>query len=392
MDISISREKCCGCRTCVLECPTKAINFSADEYGFEYPIVDQNKCIQCGLCSRVCPALNPPQRDAHLRCGAALAKDAAVLKNCSSGGLFGLFAGEIINSGGVVYGAALDQNLQLKTTAAKSISELSPLYKSKYFLCDTDGQFANIKDNLEKGGRVLYCSSPCQIQALNLYLKKEYPNLITADFVCHGVGSQALFDKSIQYLENKKKIKIIKYSFRSKDANDSSNYYCEYHYMKDQKENTSRTLYLYDPYYNAYQKRLACRDSCYDCHFASDKRASDITIADFHTIDQYYPSVDRFAGVSMFVCNTEKGLDFFNQFSERLEVYDMPWSEVVRNNRFHNTEKPPKNRDMFLETLRNESFDVLVQKYLKALLSWKQIIYYHSPKFVRNIALKIIKR
>ncbi len=392
MNISTVQQKCCGCRTCMLQCPVNAIAFSTDAYGFEYPVLDEDRCIHCGKCLAVCPALMPPKNGSHLRCGAALAKDSKFLKSGSSGGLFPIFAQEIIRQGGLVYGAALDKDLKLKTTKAASCSELFNLYKSKYFLCDTGESFTEIKNALEQGTPVLYCSSPCQIQALALFLKREYANLITVDFACHGVGSQWLFDKSIQYMEQKKRLQIVRYSFRLKKPNAASSHYYEFHYKKGGETRQRSGLYLYDPYYNAYQKRLACRDSCYDCHFAARERSSDITIGDFHDIEKYHPDIDRFAGVSMFVCNTEKGKTFFDQVSPKLQLYDMPWSQIVRSNRFSNQEIPPKDRVPFLNALKSESFSVVVRRYLHPRLSWKQIVYYHCPKFIRSIVLRIIRR
>lgn len=35
--------------------PKKAINMLEDDEGFEYPHIDENKCIRCFQCVRVCP-------------------------------------------------------------------------------------------------------------------------------------------------------------------------------------------------------------------------------------------------------------------------------------------------------------------------------------------------
>lgn len=48
------KEECCGCSACVAICPQKAINMSSDEEGYWYPQIDEDKCVKCGLCLRVC--------------------------------------------------------------------------------------------------------------------------------------------------------------------------------------------------------------------------------------------------------------------------------------------------------------------------------------------------
>ena len=381
-------KSCCGCRACGLVCPKDAIVFVTDEYGFEYPFLDEKKCINCNKCDKVCPSLNTPKDKLHIMCGAAYAKDETVKYVGSSGGLFGIFATKILEAGGVVYGAAFDDSHRLKTTRAQSGEDLSKLYKSKYLLCDTDDQFKNIKADLEADKKVLYCSSPCQINALKLYLGKEYQDLVTVDFVCHGVGSQTLFDQSLKYVETKKNIKINDYMFRYKKGKSTSHYY-RIAYSKDGRIKSDSSIYLFDPYYNAYQKRLLCRDACYDCAYASENRPSDITIGDFHTINKYYPDIDRFAGVSMFVCNTDKGRDFFLTVEDQMEVRKMAWEEVKKNNRFDNTEKKPENREGFLSVLKNDGFDKVVDTYLRPSLNWTHIVYYYSPKFLRKIAFKM---
>ncbi len=388
MTISVVGDKCCGCRTCEIACPTNAITFTKDKFAFEIPFIDTAKCIDCGKCSKVCPVLHKEEVDnkQHLLCGAAYALDKDAKFKGSSGGLFGLLAKEILHAGGIVYGAAFGDNHQLLTTCATSESKLEPLYKSKYLLCNTNGEFKNIKNALEEGRNVLYCSSPCQIAALKLYLAKDYENLFLIEFVCHGVGSQEMFDKSIAFSEKKLRAKIKKVILRYKVKNASSHYYY-YYYERNGKHFEKKDIHLTFPYYNAYGKRLVCRESCYDCKFASPDRVADITIADFHTIEKYEPTIDRFAGVSMFVCNTDKGKALFETIRPQLYVKEMPWEIIVKNNRFSNEEKKPKAWNDFLQ-LSMTDYNTAVDKYLNPYKDWR-FYYYKCPKFVRDLGRKI---
>lgn len=49
------KEQCCGCSACRAICPSQAIVMIEDEEGFEYPKIDESRCIRCGLCVGVCP-------------------------------------------------------------------------------------------------------------------------------------------------------------------------------------------------------------------------------------------------------------------------------------------------------------------------------------------------
>lgn len=46
---------CCGCTACLNTCPKGAIRMQEDEEGFLYPMIDEEKCINCNLCMKSCP-------------------------------------------------------------------------------------------------------------------------------------------------------------------------------------------------------------------------------------------------------------------------------------------------------------------------------------------------
>ena len=57
------KEECCGCTACFAICPQNAINMKRDHEGFEYPVIDENKCTDCTLCEDVCPLKNAMSRN-----------------------------------------------------------------------------------------------------------------------------------------------------------------------------------------------------------------------------------------------------------------------------------------------------------------------------------------
>ncbi len=388
MSIENIGTSCCGCRACLQKCKIGAISFSVDRYGFEYPTINPNLCIHCGLCENVCPIQQKQMTSNDVfACGFAYAKNAEIKYQGSSGGLFGVFAKNVIMNGGSVYGAAFDENLKLKTTKAETEAALYPLYKSKYLLCDTNFQFAEIEKDLQLGKPVLYCSSPCQITALKLYLKKDYGNLLAIDFICHGVGSQTLFDRSISYMEQKSNIKINSVTLRYKKAKASSHYYY-LRYSKNGKKYEKSDLYFSFPYYNAYCKQLACRDSCYHCKYATKERVGDITIGDFHSIEKYAPKIDRFAGVSMFLVNTINGKSWFDRVADQIHYEHIEKTVLYQNNRFSKEADIPCQYTAFRESIAEEPFKITVKRFLKPSKDWKKLLYYKAPKFIRNLARK----
>lgn len=48
------KEDCCGCTACYSICSQGAISMEEDDEGFEYPKINEKKCIRCYLCLGVC--------------------------------------------------------------------------------------------------------------------------------------------------------------------------------------------------------------------------------------------------------------------------------------------------------------------------------------------------
>ena len=144
------------------------------------------------------------------------------------------------------------------------------------------------------------------------------------------------------------------------------------------------------PYYFAYQERLTCRESCYKCLYATEERAGDITIGDFHKINYYDASIDRFAGVSMFVCNTQKGNDFFQKIRDKLNVREYDWDTIKVNNRFSGEEVLSDRRKKYLELLYDGKYNRAVKEFLNFRTDWRYY-YYHAPKWLRDFGNKVLR-
>ena len=186
----ISPLDCTGCGSCAAICPSAAIQMQPDEHGFLHPAVEAAACTDCGLCARKCPVSTPPQVSAHTEILTGYANDEALLPASSSGAIFPVLASEIIRRGGIVFGAAFDQNFDVAHTAAESAAELAALCSSKYVQSSIpSGIYAQVKAALTAGRWVYFSGMPCQVAGLKNYLGREYETLITQDTACHSVPS-----------------------------------------------------------------------------------------------------------------------------------------------------------------------------------------------------------
>ena len=215
-------ESCTGCMACMNACAKGAIKFIADEEGFLQPVVDGDKCIDCHLCERSCPEIQNQyhynQGDVDVYAGWNISDR----KVSSSGGAFSSIARFVLEKGGVVYGAFLDEHLDCKHIEVDNIEGLNKLRGSKYMQSTIGLTFKSAKKNLLAGKYVLFSGTPCQISGLLTYLGKNYDNLVTMDLVCHGVPSNALFKKYIAKLENRlgfaENERVANYEFRRRDG------------------------------------------------------------------------------------------------------------------------------------------------------------------------------
>ena len=127
--------------------------------------------------------------------------DEAERVSSSSGGFFSLLARHVLEQGGAVFGAVLDEDMAARHVCARSEEELAPMRGSKYVQSDLGDSFRQVKELLEAGTPVLFSGVPCQVDGLKRYLGKDYDNLLTCDLVCHGVPSPAVFRAWLDGLE-----------------------------------------------------------------------------------------------------------------------------------------------------------------------------------------------
>ena len=197
------KQSCVGCGACATACPKNAITMKADAEGFLYPVFDNDKCVDCSLCQKVCPVKNQVSDVSfEAQYWAAKCNDDDVRMRSSSGGVFSLLAREVLAFGGVVYGAAFDDELHVRHTSAVDEPSLMRLCGSKYVQSEMGTCYKDVKDELKNGRHVLFSGTPCQVAGLKSYLGGDSKNLLTVDLICHGAPSPMVFYKYLQELES----------------------------------------------------------------------------------------------------------------------------------------------------------------------------------------------
>lgn len=394
-----SQDLCTGCFACKQACAKGAIQIT-EVKGFLYPKIDSSLCVDCGLCTKVCPVittkpLDETHKEPQSTCFAAWNKDDKERVNSSSGGVFSVLANETLRLGGIVYGAAWDANMQLKHIGVDDVGRLDSLRRSKYVQSNTDDIYREVKHQLLAGRQILFCGTPCQVGGLLSFLRyKDYPNLLTVGVVCHGVPSQRSFDKYIHEIETQENVKVFDCNFRSKDYGWSTGLNLMLYGSNERKNNIKINRMTSDnAYFNAFLKQFFLRESCYNCPFKGDSNLAnaDIILSDFWSLWSVIPwrEVDWGKGVSAVVTNTEKGSDFLERCKDSLVMRERPYYEYASNTGLKNARKP-KNNDEAFEFLKTNTWKETQSKFFPLKLSNKFPIYTRIL-FGENVSILIKK-
>ena len=360
-------EDCCGCNACGDVCGKNAISFKTDNEGFWYPEVDMEKCVDCGLCEKVCPIINIKDLKKNdlpeSICYAAEHKNLEVVFDSTSGGLFSALADIMYKQGGYVGGAVFNNDMTVSQFISDTKDDLPKLRSSKYLQSNAEGFYILVKELLVKGKLVLVCGTPCQMAALRAYLRKDYENLVIVDFICLGVNSPKVWKKYIASFEERYGSPVVYAKAKSK----------EYGWRNlTQKVILADGRHIYETreqsnYTKGYiQTHAYCRPSCYDCKFKGFPRMSDITLADFWGIEKIDKSMEKNLGTSLVMVNSKKGEKYFEKAKARVKAINVPFSSILAGNPALVKSITPANvdRKQFFEDVENLSFLQIADKYI----------------------------
>ena len=325
---------CTGCHACASICPHKCIVMKENSAGFLFPEINSIECVQCNLCEKVCPVIHEQQRSLQTLAYAVQNRNETIRYASTSGGIFSLLAENIIDQGGLVFGAAYDDNFTVRHIAIADRQELSHLRGAKYTQSVVGNSFQKVKTILNSGRKVLFSGTPCQCSGLKAFLGRDYDNLLLVDLICHGVPSPKVWQAYIDYRSSKENegIRPVQINMRSK--------------------------------VRAFIGNICLCDSCSDCVAKGEERCTDFTLGDYWGIWNQHPDFDDDKGTSIVFVHSEKGKRFLKQISEQIECLSVKTEEACKENEsLIKSSMPHKKRGEFLASVDASTFEDLVLEY-----------------------------
>lgn len=321
---------CTGCKACINVCAKGAVTVE-DRTGSFAPQIDASKCIDCGLCAKVCPNNSPRQLKDIIYGRQGWATD-ELRCSSSSGGAASELIREFIGNGGYV-ASCLFENGEFRFDITNDLSRARKFAGSKYVKSNPHLIYKEIKDRLGRGDRVLFIGLPCQSAAVQ-NVCGDCDNLFTADLICHGTPSVQLLCK---YLAEKgidlDKARDVRF------RNDNN-----FGLVVDGNRLVCGTLP--DHYTYGFLKAINYTECCNNCRYAASQRVSDITLGDAWGL-----LADTDAnGVSLILCQTEKGKVLIEHAD--LELFDVDMEKAMAANpQLNHPAAKPRKRDWFFEQI-----------------------------------------
>ena len=349
-----AKSDCCtGCSACSSICPTHAIKMSIDKEGFYAPVFNKDLCTSCKLCQKVCPILNFKFNTQPNETFAVMAKDEKIRLSCSSGGVAYILSKYVIEQGGYVCGCITDNFRTYHEIISKDNYHLFERLKgSKYVQSDLGDVFIRIKTLLKNNKFVLFIGSGCQVAGLKNFLVRPYKNLITVDFICHGVPSPKVLNDYISYL---KKTYYTAVTYSTRDKIDGWQGAHEFNLFNDAGKRVYRANGKFDLYISGFLSKCITRQSCINCKFAKSERGSDITLGDYWKIKKFKKEYDDKKGTSLVMYNSEEGKELLQKTKQYFSLFAPVPLDFAKSVQPHLSTPPGenKNRKKFFELFKN---------------------------------------
>lgn len=354
-DLYNNKINCCGCEACATVCPKHIIRMKTDYDGFLYPeAFNPDSCIDCKRCLEVCPLKKEyvgPKALKHI--GGHIDDDTEVKKS-ASGGLATALARCIVDKGGIVYGVSYSSDFsETEYVRCDNMSQLESLRGSKYSQERKKEIFNQIRKDLNNKRIVLFFGLPCVVNALKLFLARNFQSLYTVSLICHGPTSPLVQKEYIDKLLLEYKSPIKTFNLRAKPTG-----WKPYFIESTFEDGTCFSEEFHPSTYGIAFKELK-RPSCSKCTFKLDYKKShidaDLIIGDFHgatpqNFTEYCPM-----GASQCSALTHKGEELLAQLPDSFRYSEISPRQAIHYNRaLGHAIKPRWNRNQFARKLAND--------------------------------------
>lgn len=392
--IDINNKKdCCGCSACANVCPKHCISMVEDNEGFLYPKINQDVCINCGLCEKVCPIKNPIEEQINPKQKAFVVQNRndGILRESTSGGAFSAIAKWVINQNGVVFGARLNQNFEVEHYAVEKYEDLKFFRNSKYVQSNIGQTYSQVRNYLKDGRKVLFSGTGCQLEGLLHYLGRSYENLYTVDVICRAVPSPLVLRKYLE-MQQQRGMKIDDVKFRDK---------CHGYKYSTMSLFTSNNRDYHegidtDVYLRAFFSGMSFRPCCADCKFRKRHRRTDMTIWDCFTIDEFSKDLDNDRGATRILVHSPRAIKIVHEMESDLKIVEVNVEKAIKGVK-ELTQSPKFHplREAFFEDLNTLPTDIVFQKYFPITIRHrieKQARLWSNRLGVYKFAKKLFKR
>lgn len=367
-----NKEKCSGCTACIFSCPFGALEKTYDEKGFAYPMRNIQKCVNCGLCLKVCDFKKPASKTSkyNMNFYATQNKNTSILERSQSGGFFSVLCDYVLSKNGVVCGCEMRDKETICHSIVGDRINISKFSGSKYAQSELNNIFIQCTQILKNGQYLLFSGTPCQVHGFLSFCNVfNIPtgSLVTCDIVCHGCPSVDLWRNYIKEVEKRFKKNVKNFNFRNKKYGWES--HIETVLFDDDTE-------FQIPHKNNFYNNAMFRDSCYECKYTSIYRDTDFTIGDCWGLNKQDKSFTYRRGVSLSIVRTEKAHEIFEKIKCDVIFKEIDIEEALQ---------PQLTRP----SLKPQFFDKFWKLYGKNKM--KAIEKYFFPSFINRVELLFLR-
>lgn len=347
---------CNACYACYDICPSKAITIK-DCLSFSKAEIDSIKCIECNMCTKVCPQINPSKFKKPMNWYQGWSADEETRRRSSSGGI----ASELINycicNGYYVCSCRFFEGEFVFTCTNEKTIALN-FTGSKYVKSNAKGAYSSVKQLLADGEKVLFIGLPCQSAALQNFIPERLrERLIIVDLICHGTPSAKLLKSALDECDiNINTLTDFKFRTGSSFSISTSD-----SIVKNIRLDTYLLGFLKGDYYT---------ENCYNCKYACTNRTSDITLGDSWGTNL---TDELKNGISLVLIQSKKGENLIKESNIVLFEVDINKAISANGQLRHPTERTKKVSLFYKRMNETDSFFKSFSRIEKKLY-FKQVL------------------